>query len=130
MCGTPARDRNSSTRRDLPTRRRPRINSALPGLPPTSLTRDSRPFSTFSCWSRPINTDTVTLRLTPSSLVLPTLRVSPLIVSTGLQACRQPRSGPLSLHLPSVESVRLAQQLWDSRTLLAFHARRRPPTAV
>ena len=33
---------------------------------------------------------------------------------------------PLSLHLPSVESVRLAQ-LWDSRTLLAFHARRRPP---
>jgi hypothetical protein len=33
---------------------------------------------------------------------------------------------PLSLHLPSVESVRLAQ-LWDSRTLLAFHVRRRPP---
>src|SRR5450759_398491 len=32
---------------------------------------------------------------------------------------------PLSLHLPSVEPVRSAQ-LWDSRTLLAFHARRRP----
>src|SRR5664280_3195305 len=81
-CGTPARDRNSSTRRDLPTRRRPRINSALPGLPPPSVTRNSRPSSTFSCWSRPINADTLTPDLTHSCLVLPTLTVSPPIASS------------------------------------------------